>query len=444
MDNKKQKLLIELLISSSDTFALCQGIVESEYFDPEYRNCVQFIKDYYNQYNTTPDPAQIEAESGQQLTVHEITKDKVLYCTNQIETFCKYSAMEKAIIGSVDDCKNGNHAKIMERVHDALMVSLNRNLGLRYFDNPEKRLDEMLKSGNTQSTGWAQVDELLFGGISRKELLLVAANSGGGKSICLGNLAVNFSEQGLNVLYASLELSEPIIAQRFDTMFTGIGRKDWKANISEIAVKVSQAGQNKGHIDIKQFSVGTTAIQIEAYLKEYYLQYGFMPDLLIVDYVDLMHPNEKNIDLSDLWSKDKNCSEQIRDIGVRYNMFVATASQLNRSAVNATHQSHDQIAGGISKINTADVYWSIVMNETMKAKGELAFCFQKTRNSDGVGKTVYLTWDGKYLRIRDRQNNNPDTLTFKKKTKYPVGTESVLSDISGGDRLADLIDSSTR
>ena len=441
MDNKKQKLLIELLISSSDTFALCQGIVDSEYFDPEYRNCVKFIKDYYNQYNTTPDPAQIEAESGQQLTVHEITKDKVLYCTNQIEQFCKYSAMEKAIIGSVDDCRTGNHSKIMDRVHEALMVSLNKNLGLRYFDNPEKRLNEMLNSGNTQPTLWTELDELLFGGICRKELILVSANSGGGKSLTLANLAANFSEQGLHSLYISLELSEQIIAQRFDTMFTGISRKEWKGRVDEIAVRVLEAGQDKGHIDIKQLPTGTTAIEIEAYLKEYYLHYGYMPDLCIVDYVDCMHPNEKNIELSDVSTKDKLCSEQLRDIMVRNNMFGATASQLNRSAVNATHQSHDQIAGGMTKINTCDTYWSIMMSETMKAKGELAFCLQKTRNSDGVGKTVYLTWDAKYMRIRDRGSSTPNPLQLKKKDKYPLGTESVLGNISGNDPLMDLMTS---
>ena len=67
MDNKKQKLLIEYLISSSDTFALCQAIVEPDYFDPEYRNAVRFIKKYYTQYNTTPGPNQIKAEADLEL-----------------------------------------------------------------------------------------------------------------------------------------------------------------------------------------------------------------------------------------------------------------------------------------------------------------------------------------------------------------------------------------
>lgn len=417
MDSKKQKLLIELLISSPDTFALCQGIVEPTYFDPEFENAVTFVKTYYDKYNTTPSPQQIEAESGQRLEQHEVRKDEIMYCANEIEQFCKHRAMEKAILSSVDDVNKKDFGAVEKKIRDAVMVSLNRDLGLRYYDSPEKRLEKMLTNGNVVPTLWTDVDDALFGGLSRKELLLVSANSGGGKSIVLANLAMNMSMQGYNVLYASLELSEEIIAQRFDTMVTGISRKDWKSHISEITTRVQQAGHGRGNIDIKQFGVGTTAIQMHAYLKEYYLQYGQMPDLFICDYVDLMHPNEKNVDAGNLWIKDKLCSEQLRDIGVRHNLMVATASQLNRSAVNATHQSHDQIAGGISKINTCDVYWSILMNESQRAKGEICFHFQKTRNSDGVGKTIYLKWDASHLRILNRDDQGSKPFTFNRKIR---------------------------
>jgi hypothetical protein len=444
MNNNKQKLLIEYLISSPDTFASCQGIINAEYFDPEYRNAVNFIKNYYENYNTLPSTGQIKAESGVVFEKTDVPLDKINWCCDEIEKFCKNRAMERAILKAVPLVNAGNPEAVEALVKEALLVSLNRDLGLRYYDDPQKRLEHMLESGEILPTGWSEVDELLYGGIGRKELLLVSANSGGGKSICLANLALNFSERGYNVLYASLELSEDIIAQRFDTMITGISRKEWKNHINEISTRIQEYGTKKGVIDIKQFPVGTSAVQFNAYLKEYYLTYGFMPDLFVCDYVDLMHPNEKNVDLSDLWTKDKLCSEQLRDIGVRNNIFVATASQLNRSAVNATHQSHDQIAGGISKINTADVYWSIVMNATQKAKGELMFHFQKTRNSDGVGKTVYLTWDAKFLRIRDRNNTpDPSPLNFKKKERGQNIKADILGDTPSGDGLLDLL-SSTR
>ena len=96
MDTKKQKLLIEYLISSTDTFALCQNIVVPEYFDPEFRQPVSFIKEYYDSYSSTPNPTQIEAETSIQFDTRDIKTDEIKYCAAEIEKFCKHSAMRKA------------------------------------------------------------------------------------------------------------------------------------------------------------------------------------------------------------------------------------------------------------------------------------------------------------------------------------------------------------
>ena len=57
----KQQLLLEYLVSSVDTFALCKSIVKPEYFDPELRRSVEFIHDYYDKYSSIPTSDQIEA-----------------------------------------------------------------------------------------------------------------------------------------------------------------------------------------------------------------------------------------------------------------------------------------------------------------------------------------------------------------------------------------------
>lgn len=414
MDDKKQKLLIEYLISSPDTFAICQGIVKHDYFDPQYRNAVKFIKQYYDKYNTTPTPDQIEAETDVKFGTQKLHTDQIEYASNEVEAFCRRRALEKAILSAPELMAAGDYGKVEQKIRDAILVSLNKDLGTRYFDTVEQRLQRMLNNDPTEPTGWAQVDELLYGGITRGELLLLSANSGGGKSLTLANLAANFVERGRHVLYISLELSENIVAQRFDTMFTGIGRKEWKQHVSEIATKIESLKQNMGRLDIKYMPSGTKASEIKAYLKEYYLHYKHMPDMIIVDYLDNMSPNE-NVSADNVWEKDKRCSEQLRQIGVDHNMFVATASQLNRDAVKAAQHDHSHIAGGISKINVSDVYISIKMSEAMRAKGEILFSFQKTRNSDGVGKQVFLKYDKNRLRIIDK--DDAGTLNFATKDK---------------------------
>lgn len=434
MHNDKQRLLIEYLISSNDVFAICQAIIEPNYFVPEFRNAVAFIKKYYTSYNTTPTPAQIKAETGVELVQRDIQRDQIQYTTTEIEKFCKESAFETAILSAPKLKQEGKMEEVQTLVRDALMISLNRNLGLRYFDDPNIRLQRMLHEDPVHTTGWKEVDDLIGGGIARKELILFSANSGGGKSITLANLGYNFLHEKLNVLYVTLELAENIVAQRFDTMFTGVTRREWQGRISEITTRLEIEKADCGILDIVQMRSGTRPREIQAYLKEYYLHHGIMPDLLVVDYLDKMYPNEK-IDLGDVWTKDKLVSEQLRDIGVEHNMFVATASQLNRDAVKAAHHDHSHIAGGISKINESDIYISIRMTPEMMAAGQCTFTLQKTRNSDGVGKSIYLKWIGGLLRIVEDNQTTP-AIQFKKK-----GDTLIESPSQGGERLLDLMSS---
>jgi len=452
MDTKKQKLLIEYLISSTDTFALCQNIVVADYFDPEFRQPVAFIKEYYDEYSATPNPIQIEAETSIQFGTHEIRTDEIKYCSAEIEKFCKHSAMRKASNALPALIKEGKYAEAEEVVKDAVMVSLTNELGLRYFDDVDARLQRMLNENPVAPTMWADIDEALFGGISRKELLLVSANSGGGKSLVLANLGFNFINRGLNVLYISLELDEDVVAQRFDTMFTGISRKIWKDHTEEISTRITMAGESDetGILDIIQMPSGTTSYQIRAYLKEFNLHYGMMPDMLILDYLDNMAPNE-HVSADNVFEKDKRSSEQLRQIGVDYNMYIATASQLNRSAVGATDHDHAQIAGGISKINVSDVYWSIIFTEQMRAMGKIIFILQKTRNSDGLGTQVHLKWEPKYLRIvNEDDNSQPKKLeiNLKPKTNSIDDSNDLLSDEqpeakADGNKLMDMLTSCT-
>lgn len=407
-NNKKQRLLVEYIVSSPDAFALCKGIIKSEYFDPEFRKTVDFIHAYYDKHSATPSVEQIEAETDVALKKHNCTRADIDYFSSEIETFCRRRAVQSAILAAPKMIAEGNYGKVEQMIKDAVSISLHRDIGLNYFEAPLERLQALAATPQRTPTQWAAIDALLGGGLARKEMILFSANSGGGKSITLANLALNFLAQPkypgatekMDVLYISLELSEELIAQRFDTMYTGISSVVWQDNYRDIADTVSVVGQHMGRLTIKRMPSGTNANAIRAYLKEFELKNGYIPDLLIVDYLDIMSPNE-HVSADNVFEKDKRSAEQLRDILFDYNMYGATASQQNRSAVDAQELNHSHIAGGISKINTVDWYLSIIMNPTMKAAGEIGFAFLKTRSSDGVGKTVYLQWDNKTLRIRN-------------------------------------------
>ena len=427
MNSKKQKLLLEYLISSPDIFAICAGILKSQYFNPEYRNGVKFIMEYYNAHNSIPSTDQVEAETDVELNLRHITSDQFAYCCSEVESFCRQSAMRAAILAAPALLEKGedNYAAIEASFKDALTISLRNDMGTNFFEDISESLKRITAPGSNISTLWKDVDQILFGGIQKKQLILFSAGSGGGKSITMQNLGLNLVCQGLHVLYLSLELSEDLLSERLATMVSGVGKQEIAANLDSVIAKVgdfARSYENVGSFTLKQMPSGVNCNNIRAYLKEYELKYGYLPDAIIVDYLDLMTPMDR-VSADNVFEKDKRVSEELRNIAVELNTVVITASQLNRSAVGAESINHSHIAGGISKVNTCDVYITIILSETLKAAGEVAFHYQKTRNSDGVGKTTYLKWDAASLRISNKAENRtslavpPKVVTSLKKTK---------------------------
>jgi hypothetical protein len=222
-----------------------------------------------------------------------------------------------------------------------------------------------------------------------------------GKSLFLQNLAVNFIMQGLNVVYITLELSEELCAMRIDSMISSVATKDIFQRLDDVEIKVSMTGKKCGSLHIKQLPQGATTNDLRSYLKNYEIATGKKLDVLVVDYLDLLFPNSRKIDLSNLNIVGKFITEELRGLGVEKNINIQTASQLNRAAVNENDHDHSHIAGGISKIQTADNVMSIFATPAMKERGQYQIQFLKTRSSSGVGSKITLGFNMENLRIYD-------------------------------------------
>lgn len=419
MNLVKQRELIEYLISSPDTFSLCHSILDVEYFDPSLQPAVKFVLDYYEEHNGLPRPKTILANTDLEVEEVPIKLSEVSYVVTEIEKFCKRMAMQDAILASPELILKGEWGTIEENIKKALLVSVQTDLGIAYFDTVEERLQRLREGNEILPTKWDKFNEKLFGGPARKELLLFAAGSGGGKSVVLSNLGLDYADLGYNVLYISLELSQDIVAQRFDSMITGIGRKEWQDHIPEIVNGVkSFKNESTGRLDVVYMKTETKCNEIRAYLKNYQMHFDVLPDIIIVDYLDKLSPNSRVE--GNAFDVDKKISEQLRQIGVDYNAAIMTASQLNRSAVGEGEQNHSMIAGGLSKINEADTFVTLYMDSYMKAAEQMDMSFQKTRNSDGVGSKISMKFEAKTLKITDgpRDINNdlkiPDKQSGKK------------------------------
>jgi archaellum biogenesis ATPase FlaH len=397
-----QKLFLEMMLQDAQSYIRVQNIYNPENFDRSLQSVAEFIKEHVDNHKSIPTLQQVQAVTSQKLqTVPDLNDEHYDWFFEEFEGFTRRQELERAILKSADMLEKGNYNPVEKLIKDAVQISLTKDMGTDYFDDPRTRL-ELLKSKNGQvSTGWPMLDKTLYGGFNRGELNIFAGGSGSGKSLVMQNLAVNWSQQGLNGVYITLELSEGLCAMRIDSMMTNTASNQIFKNLDDVEMKVKLVGKKSGKLQIKYLPAQSNVNDIRAYLKELEVQTKTKISWLCIDYLDLIMPVSAKVSPNDLFVKDKYVSEELRNLAKELDIIFVTASQLNRGAVEEVEFDHSHIAGGISKINTADNVFGIFTSRAMRERGRYQIQCMKTRSSSGVGSKVDLEFNLESLRITD-------------------------------------------
>ena len=403
-----QKLFVQFMLTDPQLFTRVMGIIDEKHFDKPTRNVVGYLIGYSEEYSTMPTIEQIKAETGQEMELLDDIAKHSEWFIDEFETFCRHKAIERAIVNSADLLEEGKYGEVETTIKDAVQIGLARSLGTDYFHDPRARL-EMLKDNNGQiTTGWKDLDDKLYGGINRGEVTIFAGGSGSGKSLFMQNMSLNWAEAGMNCVYVTLELSEELSAMRIDAMATDRSTRRIFKELDDVELRVKTLGKKAGMLRIKYMSSGNSVNDIRAYLKELQIVTGKNVDCICIDYLDLLMPATKKVNPGDLFIKDKYVTEEIRNFAMETQTVVVTASQLNRSAVEEVEFDHSHIAGGISKIQTADNVIGIFTSNAMRERGQYQLQLLKTRSSSGVGSKINLVFDRDSLRISDSDLDDDD------------------------------------
>jgi replicative DNA helicase len=437
-----QELFLRFLVTDPDVFVRVNNIVEPYMFNRKYREAVEFLKEHANKYASIPTLEQLEAVNGIELKpVEDVHDSHMSWFMDEFETFCRHKALEKAILDSTDLLEQKDYGSVEALIKEASGVGLVSDFGLDYYENPKERLQWIKDQAGAISTGWKNFDQKLYGGLNRGELTVFAGGSGAGKSLFLQNLGVNWSQAGLNTVYLSLELSEQLSSMRIDAMVSEYATRDVMKNMDDVHLKVVMKGKGAGKFRIKQMSNGVNANDIRSFIREYEIQTGVKVDALLVDYLDLMMPISGKVSPSDLFIKDKYVSEELRNLAVELNILLVTASQLNRGAVEEIEFDHSHIAGGISKIQTADNVVGIFTSNAMRERGRYQIQFMKTRSSSGVGSKVDLKFNPETLRIEDLEEDEEayDTINTITMTETLKRSSAIRDDENSTNESVDIV-----
>ena len=310
-----QRGIIYLLKSDKDFYLQIINLVEPHYFEfPSHSKIFSVVRDHYEKYKKLPTDDFIEQEirktKSQKESIHDYTDeieyinrldtsaiDGQDYFLDLIEAFAKREAMKEAIKKSLILIKEDRMEETEQLVRKALTVRRTVDVGQEYFDDLSSRWNRTHNSEaqDKYKTLLPSLNKSLEGGLGEKELAMVIAPPGVGKSLWLVNQAVQSMMEGRKVLYVSLEMSEDKIAQRFDSITTLIPQAHLKDPSAQLKVEerlsIFQTNFPDSQLMIKEFPCGTATVNsLRALLVQLRNYEEFSPDVIIIDYLELLRP----------------------------------------------------------------------------------------------------------------------------------------------------------
>ena len=286
--------------------------------------------------------------------------DDLTFVKDEILNFCKNQEIKRAIMESVSLLQRGNYDEIKTKIDTAMKAGADTNIGLDYKVNISSRYDEAARQ--TITTGWDVIDDLMDGGLAAGELGVVMAPAGIGKSWLLINIGANAVKAGHTVIHYTLELNENYVGQRYDSVLTGINAQSLKNHQETVEEKMKTLS---GDLIVKYYPTKSVGVMgIKAHLEKT-IMLGKRPDVVIVDYGDLLKINTKK----DKHEALEELYEELRGMAGEYSVPVWTASQAGRSALEEDVIEADKIASSYGKVMVADFLMSLSRKVEDKMSG---------------------------------------------------------------------------
>jgi replicative DNA helicase len=330
------------------------------------------------------------------------------YIKNEFKDFCINQNLKGVILRSVDLLQAGSYDRIKDLVDNAMKVGNDTDLGLDYKNDFDLRMEDLNRS--TVPTNWKPINDLMDGGLGPGELGVIVAPSGVGKTWILTALGADAVRRGLSVVHYSMELSEHYVGARYDTVFTQIPSTDLKDKKDQVKSKIESL---QGKLLIKYFPPkGVSVKKLNQHIEKMIVT-GNKPDLIIVDYADLL--------LSDSNKTDSTYAEQggvyidLRGMGGHLEIPIWTASQTNRSAIDSEVIEADKIADSYAKVMNAD----FIMSWSRKSKDKLndtarAHIMKNRFGPDGITFPCKMNTNTGYIEVYD--GNSPDGVIATKQS----------------------------
>ena len=420
-----QMKVISSLLTHKNFLQNINDVLDSEYFsNPAHKWIINEILNYYDKYHTTisMDILKVEMKKVEndvlQVSIREQLReaykadiDDLTYVQEEFSAFCKNQQLKKALLSSVDLLKAGDYDSIKYMIEAAMKAGQDKNIGHEYRKDVESRYREDHRT--IVPTPWEPINNLIQGGLGNGDLGLIFGNPGGGKSwtlVALGGFAVKL---GYNVIHYTLELSESYTGRRYDAFFTNVPVDRLEKHKTKVEETVPEL---PGELVIKEYPMGKTTISnIESHIKKV-TDLGIKPDLIIIDYIDLLATRKKTADrkgeIDDIYTSTKGLARQL-------NIPIWSVSQVNRAGAKDNVIEGDKAAGSYDKMMITDLSISLSRKKEDKVNGTGRFHIMKNRyGMDGLTYQVNVDTTIGKIEIGDMYDDEADTVVLPNSSSH--------------------------
>lgn len=419
-DLATQTQIVACMAFDDDFLRQTDGLIKPDYFtDDLERFFVEVSLNHYTKYQESPslvawvegikdglkskrlredqkDPAR---EKIKELKALKITSREWLL--DKIAEFAKQQAVATAMVKSVPLLQKGGDperfVKAEKLLSDAFKIGIHtQDEDYDYWEKIEERTAErrnIMAGGGKRgiTTGVKELDDHLYhGGWGRKELSALIGGAKASKSFHLAFFAAKANEAGHNVLFVSLENSVAITSSRIDAFFSGVSLKEEFKTPHAIESGVKDAAAKKhGQLRIRRRPAGTFTPKDLRRLIDEYKAKGLTFDLIVIDYTDIMAPNQWT---TDNIANSKSVLVDVRQIADDEDLAILTVFQTNREGHKSAVVRAEHAAEDFNKIRIADIVIAINRTDDEKAEGKARLTFAAARNqADGI--TLFVKQD---------------------------------------------------
>ena len=406
------------MTQSSEFLITALSLVHKEYFEDKILIWVfNKIKDYHQDYGTKTTKFVLLNELKKSTLAGQVKDSDVhsymdvindlstpvneqQYITAEVVRFCRRQEVRRAMIelAPLTDSQDDDvWSEIDSRIRAACSVGEQAvDVGTQFFiDYPERLHARMMgEDGTVIPVGIPDLDDFLNGGLKAGQIGIWMGGTGTGKSIALPQCAKRAVVAGYKVVHYTLELNEEETAARYDASFSTVPIHELRDQTTRVDDKLRFWQSMYGNsLIIKEYPTGTATVNT---LRQHLISLksiGFIPDLIVVDYGDLLKPQTNyNDEYADLGAIFKD----LRGLAGEMKVPLWTATQINRSGISLEVADVDSIGDSFKKAQIADVIIAICATKEELESNILRLFIAKNRNGPPK-RTVAIRSDYKRM-----------------------------------------------